>query len=90
MRRYVIAAVLVTAFATPALAEQFYVAFDGKRCEMFSHKPPSGMNILGTYNSRQNAKKAMEKMDQCKSGQLGTSQGRRLRSAPLFQLIDPQ
>ena len=33
---------------------------------MFSHKPPSGMNILGTYNSRQNAKKAMEKMDQCK------------------------
>ena len=27
MRKYVIAAVLVTAFAAPALAEQFYVAF---------------------------------------------------------------
>jgi hypothetical protein len=39
MNKYVLAGVLVAAFTTPALAEQFHVAFDGKRCEMFSHKP---------------------------------------------------
>ena len=40
MNKFVLAGVLMAAFTTPALAEQFYVAFDGKRCEMFSHKPP--------------------------------------------------
>jgi len=66
MKTYLFAAVLVAAFATPALAEKFYVAFDGKRCERFSHQPPSNMNVLGTYNSKQDADKAMDKMKQCK------------------------
>ena len=40
MRRYVIAAVLVTAFATPALAEQFYVALmEDARCLATSPHP---------------------------------------------------
>jgi len=66
MKKYLGAAVLVALFATPALAEQFWVAFDGKRCEMFSHKPKDSMNILGTYDSKHDAEKAMKKMDQCK------------------------
>jgi hypothetical protein len=33
MKKYLVAAILLTAFATPALAEQFYVTYDGKRCE---------------------------------------------------------
>ena len=44
------------------------VAYDGKRCEMFSHKPKGSMNILGTYDSRHDAEKAMKKMSQCQKG----------------------
>ena len=68
MKKYLLAAVLVAAFATPALAEQFFVAYDGKRCEMFSHKPKGSMNILGTYDLRHDAEKAMKKMSQCQKG----------------------
>ena len=69
MRRYLIAAVLVTVFAAPAFAvERFYLAYDGKRCEVFSHKPPAGMKVLGTYNSQHDARKAMDKKDRCKKG----------------------
>jgi hypothetical protein len=67
MKKYLVAAVLIASFATPALAEQFWVAYDGKRCEMFSHKPKAGLNILGTYDKEQ-AEKAMKKMDQCNKG----------------------
>jgi hypothetical protein len=31
MRKYLVAAVLIAAFASPALAEQFYIGYDGKR-----------------------------------------------------------
>jgi len=65
MKKYLVAAALIAAFATPALAEQFYIAYDGKRCEMMSHKPPAKMNVLGVYNSKHDAKKAMDKMRQC-------------------------
>ena len=42
MRKYLVAAVLVTVFTAPAFAvERFYLAYDGKRCEVFSHKPPA-------------------------------------------------
>ena len=69
MRKYLIAAVLVTVFTAPAFAaEQFYLAWDGKRCEVFSHKPPALMNVLGTYNSQHDAQKAMNKTDKCKKG----------------------
>jgi hypothetical protein len=56
---------LVTAFATPALAEQFYVTYNGKRCEMMGHKPPEHLNVLGTFNSRHDAEQAMHNMKQC-------------------------
>ena len=68
MKKYLVAAVLVASFATPALAEQFWVAYDGKRCEMMSHKPQDKMNVLGVYKNKHDAEKAMEKMDQCKKG----------------------
>jgi len=68
MKKYVAAALLVAAFATPALAEQYYVAYDGKRCERMSHKPPEKMNVLGVYKNKHAADKAMEKFDQCWKG----------------------
>ena len=67
MRKYLIAAILVTVFTAPVFAAQrFYLAYDGKRCEVFSHKPPAGMNVLGTYDSQHDAQKAKDKKDQCK------------------------
>ena len=69
MRKYLVAAVLVTVLTAPAFAvERFYLAYDGKRCEVFSHKPPAGMKVLGTYNSQHDARKAMDKKDRCKKG----------------------
>ena len=53
MRKYLVAAILIAAFASPALAEEFYVGYDGKRCEMFSHKPGDKMNLIGTFNCRE-------------------------------------
>jgi hypothetical protein len=69
MGKYLIAAILVTVFTARAFAEErFYLAYDGKRCEVFSHQPPAGMNVLGTYNSQHDAQKAKQKKDQCKKG----------------------
>ena len=41
MKRYLVAGVLVFAFVSPALAEQFYVAFDpaSKKCTMMHSQP---------------------------------------------------
>ena len=41
---------------------------DGKRCEVFSRKPPAGMKVVGTYDSQHDARKAMDKNDRCKKG----------------------
>ena len=65
MQRYLVAAFLFAAFTTPALAGQVYVAYDGKRCERFSEKPKGSMNILGVYDNKDQADKAMKKMPQC-------------------------
>ena len=65
MRKYLLTAVLITAFASPALAGQVYVAYDGKRCERFSEKPKGSMNILGVFDNKDQADKAMKKMPQC-------------------------
>ena len=65
MRKYLLTAGLIAAFASPALAGQVYVAYDGKRCERFSEKPKGSMNILGVFDNRDQADKAMKKMPQC-------------------------
>ena len=44
MRKYLVTAVLI---ASPAFAEEFYGDYDGKRREMFSHKPGGKMNLDG-------------------------------------------
>ena len=59
---------LIAAFASPAFAEEFYIGYDGKRCEMFSHKPGDKMNLIGTFNSKHDAEKAMKEMKQCNKG----------------------
>ena len=65
MRKYLLTAVLIAAFASPALAGQVYVAYDGKRCERFSEKPKGSMKILGVVDNKDQADKAMKKMPQC-------------------------
>jgi len=65
MHKHLLATVLLAALTMPAFAGQVYVAFDGKRCERFSEKPKGSMNILGVYDNKDQADKAMKKMPQC-------------------------
>ena len=66
MKRYLIAATLIAAFASPALAEQFYVVFDpaSHKCEAM-HEIPEGKKSMGTYGSMEEATKAMHGMKEC-------------------------
>jgi hypothetical protein len=67
MKKYLVAAVLIAGFVTPALAEQFYVAFDpaSKKCSMMHTQPAAGMKVMGTYKTEAEAKKAMAGMKEC-------------------------
>ena len=71
MKRLVIAAALVTAFAAPALAMgPFYVMFDNKtkKCKVVN-EPPSDtakFAMMGEYGSQADAKMAMKGMMACK------------------------
>jgi hypothetical protein len=68
MRKYLIAAALIVAFATPALAEDYYVALKlgGGGCVIMDHKPGTKkFKIMGTFSSRSMAKKAMHEMSEC-------------------------
>jgi hypothetical protein len=67
MRQYLATAVLIAAFATPALAEQFYVAFDpaSHKCSMMHSQPGASMKVMGTYATRAAAHKAMAGMKEC-------------------------
>ena len=67
MHKYLITAVLVVGFAAPALAEQFYVAFDpaSHKCSMMHTQPPSSMKVMGTYATEAEAHKAMASMKEC-------------------------
>ena len=67
MQKYLIAAALVVSFAAPALAEQFYVAFDpaSHKCSMMHSQPGAGMKVMGTYAPEAEAHKAMAGMKEC-------------------------
>jgi hypothetical protein len=67
MSKYLVAAALVVAFVTPALAEQFYVAFDpaSHKCSMMHSQPPSSMKLMGTFKTEAEAHKAMGGMKEC-------------------------
>jgi hypothetical protein len=66
VKKYLLAGVLVAAFVTPALAEEFYVVFDpaSHKCEAM-HNIPSGMKSMGKFKSMDEAKKAMASMKEC-------------------------
>jgi hypothetical protein len=67
MRKYLVAAVLIAAFATPALAEQFYVAFDpaSHKCTMMHSEPAAPMKSMGSFKTEAEATKAMAGMKEC-------------------------
>jgi hypothetical protein len=67
MKKYLVAAALIVAFAAPAFAETIYVAFDpaSKKCTMMHTQPASPMKSMGTYQSEAEAKKAMASMKEC-------------------------
>lgn len=66
MKKYLVLAVLIAAYATPALAEEFYVVFDpaSHKCEAM-HNIPEGKKSMGTYGSMDEANKAMTTMKEC-------------------------
>jgi hypothetical protein len=67
MRKYLAAAALIVAFATPALAEQFYVAFDpaSHKCSMMHSEPAAPMKSMGSFKTEAEATKAMAGMKEC-------------------------
>ncbi len=69
MKKYLIAAVLIAAFVTPALAEDFYVAADlaSGKCEVMNHSPDAKKyKMMGKYASKDAATAAMATMKDCK------------------------
>jgi hypothetical protein len=70
MKRYLVAGVLVFAFVSPALAEQFYVAFDpaSHKCTMMHSEPAAPMKSMGgPFKTEAEAHKAMASMKECTS-----------------------
>jgi hypothetical protein len=72
MSKYLVAAVLIGALATPALAVEtgggtYYVGFDtnSKTCSVVTEMA-EGMKKMGEYDSKEAAEAAMAEMDECK------------------------
>ena len=70
MKKYILAAALIGAFAVPAYAGSFYVMFDKgtKKCSIATTPPTETekFSMMGIYGSEANAKMAMAGMMQCK------------------------
>jgi hypothetical protein len=73
MRKYIVAAVLIGAFATPALAVEsgggkYFVGLDttSHKCSVVTEMAP-GMKMMGEYDSKEAAEKAMADMKECKA-----------------------
>ena len=73
MRKYIVAAVLICAFATPALAVEsgggkYFVGLDttSHKCSVVTEMAP-GMKMMGEYDSKEAAEKAMADMKECKA-----------------------
>ena len=72
MRKYLVAAVLISALAAPALAVEtgggkYFVGLDTttKKCSVVTEMAP-GMKMMGEYDSKEAAEKAMAEMAECK------------------------
>ncbi len=70
MNKYILAAAFLVALAGPALAEQFFVAFDpaSHKCSMMHSQPAASMKVMGTYGTEAEAHKAMDGMKECQKG----------------------
>ena len=71
MKKYILTAALIGAFAVPAYAaDSFYVVFDKetKTCSVSRTAPSETekFSMMGIYGSEANAKMAMAGMMQCK------------------------
>ncbi len=71
MKKYLVAAALLVAFATPALAADYYVALrlggGAAKCEVMTTEPDTKTyKMMGKYTSEADAKAAMAKMPECK------------------------
>jgi hypothetical protein len=71
MKKYLVAAALIVAFATPALAADYYVALrlggGAAKCEVMTIEPDTKTyKMMGKYTSEADAKAAMAKMPECK------------------------
>jgi len=70
MYKYLLAAVLIGAFAAPASAASFYVMFDNttKKCSIARSAPTETekFSMMGIYGSELDAKMAMSGMMQCR------------------------
>jgi hypothetical protein len=70
MRKYAIAAALIAALATPALAAQYYVALDTstKQCHVIAQRPDgTAMKQVGSgaYKSEAEAQAAIRSLAEC-------------------------
>jgi len=69
MKKYLVAAALIVAFATPALAADYYVALKvgGGGCEVMTTEPTDAKThkMMGKYSSEAAAKAAMATMKEC-------------------------
>ena len=69
MKRYLVAAALIFALISPALAADYYVALrvGGGGCEVMTTAPTAKKyKMMGKYSSEADAKAAMAKMAECK------------------------
>jgi hypothetical protein len=73
MRKYLVAAALVAAFAAPALAVEtggghYFVGLDtsSHKCSVVTEMA-AGMKMMGEYDSQEAAEKAMATMAECKA-----------------------
>jgi hypothetical protein len=70
MKKIVLAATLILAFAAPALAltsSRYYVGLDTTThtCSVVTHMS-AGMKMMGRYHSKAAAERAMHRMTECK------------------------
>jgi hypothetical protein len=70
MKRYIIAAAVLAAFVTPALAADYYVALrlggGAAACEIMTSEPDTKTHkMMGKYSSEAAAKAAMATMKEC-------------------------
>ena len=68
MKKYMLAAALVVAFAAPALATDYYVALrlGGGGCEVMSTQPDTKTHkMMGKFSSEAEARSHMATMKEC-------------------------